>query len=88
MLKARTEHVYRGGACASGRCAQTLRRGLEYCPRQGAGFSPLTFGWSMRGPRIDRLATALGWSRQDIDELEQFRDEVVERVATASRPSS
>lgn len=34
-----------------------LQRALEDCPRQDAGFSPLTFGWSMRGLKIDRLAT-------------------------------
>ena len=64
-----------------------LQRALEDCPRQDAGFSPLTFGWSMRGLRIDRLATALGWSRQDIDELARFRDELVERVVAASKPT-
>ncbi len=63
-----------------------LQRALEDCPGQDAGFSPLTFGWSMRGLRINRLAAALGWSRQDIDELERFRDELVERVVAASRP--
>lgn len=63
-----------------------LQRALEDCPQQDAGFSPLTFGWSMRGLRIDRLATALGWPRPDIDELERFRDELVERVVAASRP--
>lgn len=65
-----------------------LQRALEDCPRQDAGFSPLTFGWSMRGLRIDQIATRLGWSRQAIDELERFRDELVERVVSASRPPS
>jgi hypothetical protein len=63
-----------------------LRRGLEDCPRQDAGFSPLTFGWSMRGLQVERLATALGWSRPDIDALERFRDELVERVVAESKP--
>jgi len=63
-----------------------LRRALEDCPKQDAGFSPLTFGWSMRGLRIDRLATALGWPRQDIEALERFRDELVELVVEGSKP--
>jgi hypothetical protein len=63
-----------------------LSRALEDCPGQDAGFSPLTFGWSMRGLRVDRLAAALGWPRQEIDELERFRDELVARVVAASRP--
>ncbi|HEU4732830.1 MAG TPA: nucleotidyl transferase AbiEii/AbiGii toxin family protein [Kofleriaceae bacterium] len=65
-----------------------LERALEDCPRQDAGFSPLTFGWSMRGLRIDRLAAALGWASQDIVELERFRDELVDRVVAAARPPS
>jgi len=63
-----------------------LQRALEDCPRQDAGFSPLTFGWSMRGFQLDRLAAALGWPPQDIDELKRFRDELVERVVTVSKP--
>ena len=65
-----------------------LQRSLEDCPLQDAGFSPLTFGWSMRGLRVDRLAAALGLSRPDIAELERFRDELVERVVAASKPPS
>lgn len=63
-----------------------LERALEDCPRQDAGFSPLTFGWSMRGLAVGRLAAALGWASQDIAELERFRDELVDRVVAASRP--
>jgi hypothetical protein len=63
-----------------------LQRAFEDCPKQDAGFSPLTFGWSMRGLRIDRLATALGWPRHEIEALERFRDELVERVVEGSKP--
>jgi hypothetical protein len=63
-----------------------LQRGLEDCPLQDAGFSPLTFGWSMQGLHVGRLAAALGLSRPAIDELERFRDELVERVVAASKP--
>jgi hypothetical protein len=65
-----------------------LPRGLEDCPHQDAGFSPLTFGWSMQGLPIRRLATRLGWSEPEIEDLERFRDSLVERVVAAARPPS
>lgn len=64
-----------------------LRRALEDSPRQDAGFSPLTFGWSMRGLQVERLARALGWPQPDIEVLERFRDELVDRVVAESRPT-
>ena len=63
-----------------------LRRGLEDSPGQDAGFSPLTFGWSVRGLRVDQLGTALRMSREEIEALEKFRDELVDRVLAESRP--
>jgi len=63
-----------------------LSRALGDCPKQDAGFSPLTFGWAVRGLPVRRLAKSLGWSDAIIDELERFRDELVERVVTAARP--
>lgn len=65
-----------------------LQRSLEDCPLQDAGFSPLTFGWSMRGLRVDRLAAALGLPQPEVTKLEQFRDELVERVVAAAKPPS
>ncbi len=63
-----------------------LGRGLEDCPRQDGGFSPLTFAWSVRGLRLDVLGAALGLTPEVIAELESFRDELVTRVIDASRP--
>jgi len=65
-----------------------LFRALDDCPRQDAGFSPLTFGWSVRGLRVEQLGTSLGIARDALDALLVFRDELVERVIAASRPSS
>lgn len=67
---------------------EDLVRALQDCPRQDAGFSPLTFGWSMRGVRLDRLGAALGFDAVEIRGLEQFRDELVERVVTAAFPAA
>lgn len=66
---------------------EDLRRGLEQCPLQDAGFSPLTFGWSMRGLHVDRLGTSLGLSAEQIADLRRFRDDLVELVVEAARPS-
>jgi hypothetical protein len=42
----------------------------------------------MRGLQLARLAGKLGWSLRDIEELERFRDELVERVVAVARPPS
>jgi hypothetical protein len=63
-----------------------LARALEDAPRQDAGFSPLTFGWSVRGIPLRSLARSLGWADGEIAALETFRDELVERVVQAARP--
>lgn len=63
-----------------------LHRGLMDSPRQDAGFSPLTFGWSVRGMPVEQLGATLGLARDEIRTLEEFRDQLVERVIEASRP--
>jgi hypothetical protein len=63
-----------------------LLRALLDCPKQDAGFSPLTFGWAVRGLPIARLAGALGWSQDDISALDAFKDELVDRVVQAAHP--
>lgn len=65
---------------------EDLQRALADCPRQDAGFSPLTFSWAMKGLAVDRLARALGWSDEETAELVRFRDELVDRVVAASHP--
>ena len=63
-----------------------LERALEDCPRQDSGFSPLTFSWAVNSLPIERIARASGWSETQVDELVQFRDELVARVLIESRP--
>ncbi len=65
-----------------------LARALEDCPRQDAGFSPLTFGWSVRGLPVERLAVALGHSPEEAATLAAFRDGLVARVIDAARPDA
>ncbi len=63
-----------------------LGRALGDCPGQDAGFSPLTFSWATRGLPISTLAKALGWSDADTQELERFRDGLVDQVLVSARP--
>lgn len=63
-----------------------LRRALMDCPQQDGGFSPLTLAWSMRGLPLRRLAAALGFAPEVVDELERFRDELVDRILAEARP--
>lgn len=63
-----------------------LTRALADCPKQDAGFSPLTFSWSVKGVAVERLARALGWPEDEIRSIATFRDELVERVVHASHP--
>ena len=63
-----------------------LLRALPDCPKQDAGFSPLTFSWAVKGIAIDKLARALSWPTDEIDALSTFRDDLVDRVVGAARP--
>jgi hypothetical protein len=64
-----------------------LTRALADAPNQDGGFSPLTFSWALNSLAIARLAKASGWTDPQIAALEQFRDELVERVLADARKS-
>jgi hypothetical protein len=63
-----------------------LERGLADCPRQDAGFSPLTFAWAVRGLAVGRLGGALSWPPDEVDAIARFRDDLVDRVLAYARP--
>ncbi len=63
-----------------------LRRALLDAPHQDGGFSPLALAWSVRGLPIRRLAAALGLPSEVAEELEPFRDALVDRVLAEARP--
>jgi hypothetical protein len=67
---------------------EDLVRALADAPNQDAGFSPLTFSWSVRSLAVRKLATALGWSDEETSSLEQYRDALVERVLADARPTT
>lgn len=63
-----------------------LERALGDCPLQDAGFSPLTLAWTLRSLPLERLATALGWSRERIDTATSFKLTLLERLLQFARP--
>jgi hypothetical protein len=63
-----------------------LARALEDCPRQDAGFSPMTLAWAVRALPFERLATALNWAPDRIQSVTQFKDDLIDRILERSRP--
>lgn len=63
-----------------------LERALADCPRQDAGFSPLTFAWIMRGFPLERLARVAGVDAASVARLVAFRDQLVDRVLASATP--
>ena len=63
-----------------------LERAIADCPRQDAGFSPLTFGWAIRGLPVEKLAASSGWPPEEVAALAAFRDELVERIVASAHP--
>lgn len=57
-----------------------LDRALEDCPKHDAGFSPLTFSWILKDLQIARLGRARGWSEEEMVGLEEFREQLMEKV--------
>jgi hypothetical protein len=64
-----------------------LSRALEDCPRQDAGFSPLTFAWAVRGLPLRAIASAASWEDDRISDFERFRDDLVARVLADVKPA-
>lgn len=63
-----------------------LVRALRDCPGQDAGFSPLTFAWGANSLPLRRLAALQGCTEEEIDSLEQFRDDLVAKVIAEAAP--
>jgi len=65
-----------------------LVRALRDCPKQDAGFSPLTLAWTVQGLPLARLATALGWSPDRIETVSTFQESLVEELLRQARPEA
>jgi len=65
-----------------------LARALADCPKQDAGFSPLTLAWTVKTLPLSRLATALGWTQDRIERVSKFQLRLVEELLSQSRPDA
>jgi hypothetical protein len=65
-----------------------LARALRDCPKQDAGFSPLTLAWTVQSLPFVRLATALGWSPDRIETVSKFQQDLVEELLRQARPEA
>ena len=61
-----------------------LSRAIADAPSKDAGFSALTLGWTLQGWQIADAARAAGFEAR-ADELQRFRDDLLQRVA-GNRP--
>lgn len=64
-----------------------LARALRDCPQQDGGFSPLTLAWTLRSLPVERFSAALGWSRERIEAVTQFKESLLEQVLQNARPT-
>lgn len=69
------------------RAGADLKRALLDCPRQDAGFSPLSLSFCLRNFPIARLATASGWSEERAQNLERFKDEFIVLLMSLTKPA-
>lgn len=65
---------------------ESLEQALRDAPTVDGGFSPLTLAWVLRGLDPSRLAAAAGLAPELVDDLTEFRDELVERLLALARP--
>ena len=63
-----------------------LERALQDCPRQDAGFSPMTLAWTLQGLPLQRLALVKGWRPEHIEQMARFRDSLVDQLVQHARP--
>ena len=63
-----------------------LDRALRDAPAKDGGFSPLVLAWCLRGLRVADLARSYGQSPELASRLEAFRDDLVQRLTSGSKP--
>lgn len=59
---------------------EDLQRALADAPRKGGGFSPLTLAWLLRSFPEEALGQALGWSAEEIAEIQRFKHLLIGRL--------
>ncbi len=63
-----------------------LERAMADASKKDGGFSPLTLSWVLKDLRPRSLARVAGLDLQKVEELEAFRDSLVERILDLSSP--
>ncbi|HYN22036.1 MAG TPA: nucleotidyl transferase AbiEii/AbiGii toxin family protein [Thermoanaerobaculia bacterium] len=63
-----------------------LNSALRDAPQKDAGFSPLTLAWVLQSFHPTALAPAAGFSKEEAEGLESFRNELVQRLLSSSAP--
>jgi hypothetical protein len=63
-----------------------LERALRDAPKKDRGFSVLTLAWVLTGWDIRPLGRALGWPEETVHDVAAFREWLVDRLTTLSRP--
>ena len=59
---------------------------LQDAPKKDAGFSAMTLAWVLHTFEMGPLARALGWSDQQIADLDAFRRQLIDRLTAIARP--
>ena len=60
---------------------------LRDAPKKDAGFSAITLAWVLHSFDVQPLARALGWSEAQTTAAEMFRQQLIERLTTISKPA-
>lgn len=63
-----------------------LERALKDAPRKDGGFSPLMVAWILRGSSLRDMAPVGALTPAELEELVQFKDELVARLTRAASP--
>lgn len=63
-----------------------LAAALRDAPKKDAGFSALTLGWVLHGFETATLARALGWSDEQVADIDAFRVQLIERLTKMATP--
>jgi hypothetical protein len=65
-----------------------LQRALRDAPAKDGAFSPVTLAWVLRGMPIENLGGVSGLTDASLENLESFRDELVDLLVQVTRPES
>jgi len=65
-----------------------LEQAVGDAAQKDGGFSPLTLAWVLRSFEIRPIAEAVGWSEEEVVELEEFQRWLLDQLAKSGTPKS